>query len=671
MHSNNWPAAPGLPSGPRDQGRFERDSYQPDRRDRDFRDRDRDRDRERDTGYGAGERAGPSFAPASELQFANPDDALAAFQKVLKSLKVQPDWEWSRAVRAGIKDPNWRAIPEPEKREEAFKKYCDDLRAEEKNKEQNRQEKLRSDFLAMLRSHPEIKHYTRWKTARPILEDETIFRSAKDDDERRRLFEEYIVTLKQFHAEKEKEDKRTALDELMTLMRDLELEPFTRWHAAEEKLKANSTYSSEKFDLLHRSDVLSTFEKHIRQLQRDHNDRVQAGNREKHRCERRNRDAFKKLLQELQDDGKLRAGTKWKDIHPHVEHDARYTAMLGQGGSSPLDLFWDALGVQEQKFRTQRRYALDVLRVSSSSHADVVRLLRKEQDEEFEVTTATPYEEFLKVMRANKRTDHIDEHIMKSIFDYVLAKVKKRQTEEQQAEEHDHRHAMDDLRAVLKRLEPPVAITDTWETVRPRIEKTNEYSALKSDSLRQSAFDKYMRRLKDKESDRRDRSRRDMRDRERERDKERDRDRRDRRDDREYRNGHSDSHRRHRTRTRSPEHDPYAAERRRAQEDREARYRNNDTTGLSPHRRDRERESDRYSGSRRGSGDYYGRERREREVERERSFIPRGDPAASRADPRERSVSELDYGDSTGARTTSARRRRDSDESSARRDTKV
>lgn len=301
-------------------------------------------------------------------------------------------------------------------------------------------------------------------------------------------------------------------------------------------------------------------------------------------------------------------------------------------------------------------------------------ILTKQQDERYEVTIATPYDEFLSVMRANPRTDHIDDHTMKSIFDYVVAKVKKRAVEEQQEQEHDARYAMDDLRTVLKRLDPPVALTDTWETVRPRVEKTKEYNALKSDSLRQSAFDKYMRRLKEKDSDRRDRSRRDTRDRdrERERDKDRERDRRDRRDDREYRNGHSDSHRRHRTRTRSPEHDSYAAERRRAQEDREARYRNSDSTGLSPpHRRDREREADRYNGSRRGSGDYYGRERREREVERERSYIPRGDPAASRADPRERSVSELDYGDSTGARTTSARRRRESDASSVKRDTKV
>ena len=340
----------------------ERDVYQPDRRDRD---RDRDRDRERDSGFGGGERAGVAFAPANELQFANPNDAIAAFHKLLKSLKVQPDWEWKRVIRAGIRDPNWRAIPEPEKREEAFRKYCDDLRAEEKNKEQSRQEKLRADFMAMLRSHPEIVHYTRWRTARPILEDETIFRSAKDDDERRRLFEEYIVTLKQAHAEQEKDDKRTALDELMTLMQGLELEPFTRWKQAEEQLKANQEFNTEKFKPLHRLDVLLAFEKHIKQLQRDHNDRVQAGNREKQRIERKNRDGFKQLLEELKNDGKLRAGTKWKEIHPIVENDPRYTSMLGQGGSSPLDMFWDALELQEQQFRTQRRHALDVLLVSS------------------------------------------------------------------------------------------------------------------------------------------------------------------------------------------------------------------------------------------------------------------------------------------------------------------
>ncbi|PVH95931.1 hypothetical protein DM02DRAFT_617553 [Periconia macrospinosa] len=616
----------------------------------------RDRD-DRENGSFAGERAErQTFVPSNEPQFSTAQDAEAAFMKVLKQLKVQPDWSWAQTIRAGIKDPNWRAIPEPDKRLEAFKKYCDELRTQEKTKEQDRQKKLHSDFMAMLASHPEITHYTRWKTARPILEKETIFRSAKDDDERRQLFDEYITKLRRTNAENEIEDKKTALDELAKLLKDMELEPFTRWHEADMDLEKIMTSSGDKFQPLHRIDVLKTFQVHIRQLQRDHNDRVQAEHQAQRRIERKNRDAFKALLGELRRDGKLRYGTKWKEIHPQIVNDPRYTAMLGQDGSSPLDLFWDEIGEEETKFRALRRTALSVL-----------------EAQQYEVTTATPFDEFSGIVRSGSRTAGIDDHSMRSIYDYVIAKVKRREDEDRRNEENDERHAVEKLRSVIKYLEPPVTLADDWESVRPRIETTDEYRALKSDELRQSAFDRHYRRLKEKDLDRRDRPRREPRDRERdrdrerERDRERDRDRRERDRDREYRNGHSDTHRRHRTRTRSPENDPYAAERRQAQQDREARYRNNDTTGLSPQppRRDRERDIDRYS--RRGSGDHYGRERREREVERERLHVGRGDPL-SRADPREQSVSELDYGDGTGR--PAARRRRESDESSARRDNK-
>ncbi|KAH3952790.1 hypothetical protein HBI56_133090 [Parastagonospora nodorum] len=611
-----------------------RDDYQMERREREPH-QDRGRDRERDFG---GERPNISFTTGNELQFSTPQDAEGAFMKVLKQMKVQPDWTWQQAVRAGIKDPNWRAIPEPEKREEAFRKYCEDMRAQEKQKEQERQAKLRSDFTAMLRSHPEIKHYTRWRTALPFIEDETIFRSAKDDSERRALFDEYIISLKKANEEQEAENRRSALDEVLGLLQSLDLEPFTRWHTAEEKLESSDDFKSEKFKALSRMDVLTQFEKHVRQLQREHNDRVQADRVKKHRVERKNRDAFIGLLNELRHSGALKAGTKWKDIHEKIKDDGRYLAMLGQGGSSPLDLFWDALEEEEGKFRTLRRYALDVL-----------------EQQRFEVTTATPVDEFLKVMRIDPRTANIDEQSMHSIFNYVIAKVKKREEDDRRDEEHNERHTMDALRSIIKRLDPPVSVTDTWEVVRPRVEKTDEYRALKSDTLRESVFDKYMRRLKDKESDRRDRSRRD------DRDRERDRDRRER--DREYRNGHSDSHR-HRTRTRSPEHDPYAAERRRATQDRVARHRISDGTGLSPPRRRERREDDRYEGRPRRSpaGDHYVSERREREAERERSYV-------SRADPRESSVSLLDYGDGAG-RTASARRRRESDESASKRDSK-
>jgi pre-mRNA-processing factor 40 len=569
--------------------------------------------------------------------------------KVLRQMKVQPDWSWQQAVRAGIHDPNWRAIAEPEKREEAFKKYCDDLRAQEKHKEQERQAKLRSDFTAMLRSHPEIKYYTRWRTALPIIEDETIYRSAKDDTERRALFDEYIISLKKAHEEEEVESRRSALDEVLGLLQGLDLEPFTRWQTGEEKLVQDDEFNSERFQTLSRIDVLKQFETHIRQLQREHNERVQAERRVEHRIERKNRDGFQELLNDFAKSGIIRAGTKWKDIHPTIKDDPRYQAMLGQGGSSPLDLFWDALEVEDGKFRSLRRKALDALEVRRPMFSQFGFWLTLLQQQRFEVTTSTPVEDFLSVMRKDPRTANIDEQSMHSIYDYVLAKVKKREEQDRLELESNERYAVDKLRSVIKHLDPPVSLTDTWEVVRPRVEKTDEYRALKTDTARESAFDKFMSRLKEKESERRDRdrSRRD----------DRDHGRRDR-GDREYRNRDTDSHRR-RTRTRSPEHDPYAEERRRAVQGREARYRNNDSTGLSPP--PRRRDDDRFERSRRSpAGDHYARDRREREAERERSYV-------SRADPREASVSLLDYGDS-GGRTSSTRRRRDSDESTSKRD---
>ncbi|KAF2263971.1 U1 snRNP-associated protein Usp104 [Lojkania enalia] len=607
---STWAAGPSSFVPPFNQKPPERDEYQPPER----------REREREDRYGGGERGTMTFSSASDVLYTNIEEAQAAFTKLLKRLGVESDWTWPQTVRVGIKDPQWRALADPKERESAFHKYCKQLVAQDQEKEEARQVKLRADFTAMLQSHPEIKYYTRWKTALPIIEKESIFRIAKDNSERRQLFEEYILTLKRAHQEDEANERRSALDELSSLLQDLDLEPFTRWHIAEDKLNETEEFQSDKFRTLTRVDVLTQFEKHIKQLQHRLNQKMQAEKQQTARKERKNRDAFKELLAELKQSGKLKTGTKWKDIHGLIQDDPRYQAMLGQSGSTPLDLFWDALVEEDGKFRSLRRKALEVLEI-----------------QRFEVTTATTFEEFDSVMRHDLLFASLDEDTMRGIYTYVLEKVIKREEDERSKTEYNERRAMDDLRSLLKHLDPPVSISDTWEEIRPRVEKYDQFRALK-EPAREAAFDKYIRRLKDKEKEHRERSRRDPRDRER--------DRRDR--DREYRNGHSDSHRRHRTRTRSPEQDAYEAERKKAQQDREARYRDVGTTGLSPpYRRDRE---DRYERSRQGSGDHYGRERREREAERERLYV-------SRADPRD-GIDELDYGDSRGL---PSRRRRESD----------
>ena len=232
---------------------------------------------------------------------------------------------------------------------------------------------------------------------------------------------------------------------------------------------------------------------------------------------------------------------------------------------------------------------------------------------------------------------------------------------------------MDDFRAYLKRMDPPITPSDTYEKVRPRLLKVEEFQAISSEDLRQSAFEKFVRRLGEKDEDG-DRAYRRSTDRDLSR-RERDRSRGER--------SHRSSVRR---RSRSPELDPYEADRRRAIAERERNHRKTTmaenllstererggSRPSPPPRRERERERDprdreydrppprsRRDDDAGGSG-HYDRERRDREEDRERQFCRR---AADRS-----SYDELPYGDERPA--GSRRRRQDEEDDYSRRDSR-
>jgi pre-mRNA-processing factor 40 len=274
------------------------------------------------------------------------------------------------------------------------------------------------------------------------------------------------------------------------------------------------------------------------------------------------------------------------------------------------------------------------------------------------MTLETSFEQFNLVMASDRRTAAIDPDSMALIFERLVEKIKRRKEEELQKAQRLHRRAIDDLRYVIKHLEPPVAKGATWDQVRPRIDSTDEYRALDSDELRRAAFEKYVQRQKEKDDERQEYSRRGDKDR-----------------DRRHRNGHST-----RPRTRTPEVDAYEADRRKATAERERNAGKKGVAGFSPpphvdrydgraHRSQRPRSLSRYDRDRRDRDSERERERdppreRERERERERPHISRAGSRdlpspldyGSRAGPRD-ITSALDYGDSR----PSLRRKREVD----------
>ena len=345
-----------------------------------------------------------AFVPATnDPEYATPEEAEAAFTKLLRRSGVQPDWSWEQTLRVIVKDPQFRAIKDPRERKAAFEKYCQDVIAQDKERAKERLTKLRADFATMLKSHPEIKHYTRWRTARPIIEGETIFRSTNDENERRQFFEEYSADLKKAHKDHQVQQRKSAMDGLIELLPTLNLDPYTRWADAQGIIMNTPPFQNdEKYKSLSKYDVLTVFQNHIKALERKLNDSIQEEKSKKFRRERKNRDNFIALLNELRKDGKIKAGTKWSQIFPLIEKDERYLAMAGQPGSTAMELFWDIVEEEERALRSTRNDVLDVI-----------------EDKRFEVTPKTTFQEFETVLKGDARTANIDRDVLELIFERV------------------------------------------------------------------------------------------------------------------------------------------------------------------------------------------------------------------------------------------------------------
>ena len=313
----------------------------------------------------------PGFGAAAvkEEQFATLQEAEAVFFKLLKRLGVESDWSWERMIKEAVRDPGYRAIQDARDRKDAFDKYIEQARAEEKEREKDRKAKLGDEFMQMLKSHPEIKFYTRWSTARPMIEQEMVFKAAKHEDERIQLFNEYRQKQYKEHVEKEKAAQQAAIAKLSDLLPKLNMSPLTRWSEAQAFIAESEEFQDDKgLQFLPKIELLKAFEAHQKESEAVLHEQRTEARFVKARRERQNRDAYINLMGELRHAGKIRANTKWSDLQPLIEDDPRYDAMLGQSGSTPMELFWDAVEEEDHELRRKRNVVYDVLEVRYAHH---------------------------------------------------------------------------------------------------------------------------------------------------------------------------------------------------------------------------------------------------------------------------------------------------------------
>ncbi|KAG0371274.1 hypothetical protein BC939DRAFT_503074 [Gamsiella multidivaricata] len=416
-------------------------------------------------------------------EFSTKEQAEDAFKNMLKETGVTSTWTWEQTMRAVVTNPMYRALKTTAERKTAFQEYVDDRRIQEKLEEKARQQKQKQDFLDLLKSSDKVTHASRYTTISRLFAEEPAFKSIEGDHYRQSIFDSYVGELIRQEREDARQRRKFGTAALTALLQSMdEITLTTRWSEARELLQEKKEYKeSETIQVLHKMEQLTIFEDHIKQLEKDYDQKRARERVLRKRTERKRREAHKELLVELRSKGQLNAKTCWMQIHPQIKDDSRYQDMLGQPGSTPMELFWDMIEDLDEKLYQDRKMIQDLMKSI-----------------DYEVQPETTLDEFCAAITKQEKAVHVPAEDLKLIFEQLLGKAVHHAKEEKRRQERLARKKAESFRFMLKSLSPPVTVESKWDDVKAKAELTPEFASLETDDKRKEVFDRYIERLKER-----------------------------------------------------------------------------------------------------------------------------------------------------------------------------
>ncbi|KAJ1384756.1 FF domain [Sesbania bispinosa] len=256
------------------------------------------------------------------LVYANKLEAKNAFKALLESVNVQSDWTWEQAMREIINDKRYNALKTLGERKQAFNEYLGQRKKLEAEERRMKQKRAREEFTKMLEECKELTSSTRWSKAISMFENDERFNAVERLRDREDLFESYMVELERKEKENAAEEHRRSIAEYRKFLESCDyVKVNSQWRKIQDRLEDDDRYLR-----LEKIDRLLVFQDRLR------------------RSERKNRDAFRKLLEEHVAAGVLNAKTPWREYCLKVKVLPQYQAVASNtSGSTPRDLFEDVV----------------------------------------------------------------------------------------------------------------------------------------------------------------------------------------------------------------------------------------------------------------------------------------------------------------------------------------
>ncbi|KAM0838514.1 hypothetical protein ACQ4PT_060925 [Festuca glaucescens] len=405
--------------------------------------------------------------------YANKLEQKNAFKSLLESANVEADWSWEHAMRVIINDKRYGALKTLGERKQAFNEYLNQRKKIEAEERRVKQRKARDDFLTMLEESKDLTSSTRWSKAITMFEDDERFSAVDRPREREDLFENYLVDLQKKEKAKAAELHKRYVVEYRAFLESCDfIKANSQWRKVQERLE-----DDERCFRLEKIDRLDVFQEYIRHLEKEEEEQRRMQKEKTRRQERKNRDEFRRMLEEHVADGTLNAKTHWRGYCAQVKDSHAYLAVASNtSGSMPRELFNDVMEELDKQYQDDKTLVKDEMK-SGKIH----------------MTASWALEDFQAAVTEDEKCKGISNINIKLIYEDQIEKLKEKELKDAKKRQRLGDNFLDLLYSIKE-----ITAASTWDDSKALFDDTQEYKDLGGETYARELFEEYIVRLKER-----------------------------------------------------------------------------------------------------------------------------------------------------------------------------
>lgn len=408
------------------------------------------------------------------MVFRDKREAMEALKDLLKDKNVPSSANWETALNLIKKDARWETLSKLSEKKQAFNSYKIHRQKEEKEDTRLAAIKNKEDLEQFLMTTDRMTSTIRYYKCEETFADLPLWKSVSEG-ERRDIYADVVHNL----AKKEKELAKTLRKKNMSRLSDIldkmtKIDFQTTWEQAQQMLLDTPAFADDDELLaMDKEDALITFEDHIRELEKEEEQEKEKEKKRVKRQQRKNRDAMLALLDELHEQGKLTSMSLWMELYSVISQDYRFHSMLGQSGSTPLDLFKFYVEDLKARFHDEKKIIKEILK-----------------EKEYDMTPDTSFADFATIVCEDKRSASLDAGNVKLTYNALLEKAESKEKERLREEAKKMKKIESELRSILSDLK--LDEKSDWEEVWSKIKDKSVCDSIKEHQA-ESVFKDYLR----------------------------------------------------------------------------------------------------------------------------------------------------------------------------------